>query len=276
MQDADRFSRPFRITERLRATGHLLLLLAISAWPAGWAAAQQAAYSPADVQDGERLFMASCANCHGPDGDMVPGVDLGHGQLRRASSDADLIEIIRRGIPGTAMPPGNYSNTAATQIVSYLRSVAASHQASVVRGDPGRGRELFEGKGQCLTCHTVNGKGSRLGPDISDIGRVRRTADLEKALVDPPSIVRPQNRSVRIVTRDGVTVTGRLLNHDMLTVQLLDSHEQLRSFAKAGLREITIVQTTPKTSYRGRLTAEEIADLVGYLATLKGAGAGNP
>jgi putative heme-binding domain-containing protein len=240
------------------------------------AAAQQSAYSPADVQDGERLFMSSCTNCHGPDGDMVPGVDLGHGRFRRASSDGDLIEIIRRGIPGTAMPPGNYSNTAATQIVSYLRSMAASSEAAVVRGDPRHGRELFEGKGQCLTCHTVNGRGSRLGPDISDIGRIRRTADLEKALVDPPQTVRPQNRSVRLVTRDGATITGRLLNHDMLTVQLLDSQEHLRSFAKTGLREITIVQTTPKTSYRGKLTADEIADLVGYLATLKGAGATNP
>ena len=48
-------------------------------------AAQAPAYSPSDAQDGERLFMNSCANCHGPDGDAVPSVDLEHGQFRQAS-----------------------------------------------------------------------------------------------------------------------------------------------------------------------------------------------
>ncbi len=255
----------------LRASGLVYLMILAAAR----VAAQQPAYSPADAQDGERLFMNSCANCHGPDGDVVAGVDLEHGQFRRASSDAQLIDIIRRGIPGTAMPPGNYSNTAATQIVAFLRTQAMSNQAHVVRGDAQRGRELFEGKGQCLTCHSVNGKGPRLGIDLSDVGRIRRTAELEKALLDPAPTVRPQNRTVRVVTRDGTTVTGRLLNHDMLTVQLLDSREQLRSFPKSGLREFTVIEKSPKTSYRGKLTADEIADLVGYLATLKSAGGAN-
>ncbi len=239
------------------------------------AAAQTPAYSPADAQDGERLFMNACANCHGPDGDVVPGVDLEHGQFRRASSDAQLIEIIRRGIPGTAMPPGNYSNTAATQIVAFLRTQAASTQATVARGEARRGQDLFDGKGQCLTCHTVNGKGSRVGVDLSDVGRIRRTADLEKALVDPAPTVHPQNRTVRIVTPEGSKVTGRLLNHDMLTVQVLDSHEQLRSFNTSSLREFVVVDKSPMTSYRGRLTAGEIADLVAFLVTLKGTGAAN-
>ena len=245
-------------------------------WLVAAVAAGQRLLSPADIEDGQRLFMNACANCHGPDGDAVPGVDLGHGQFRRASSDADLTSIIRGGIPGTAMPPGNYSNTQATQIVSYLRSIATSAQATVVRGDPERGRALFEGKGQCLTCHGVNGRGSRLGPDISEIGRVRRTADLEKALVQPAATVRPQNRSVRVVTGDGATITGRLLNHDTFTLQLLDSTERLRSFTKSSLREITVIPASPKTSYRGRLSNEEIADLVGYLATLKGSGTVTP
>ena len=251
------------------------ILVAAVALSAGRAAAQSPVYSPADAQDGERLFMNSCANCHGPDGDVVAGIDLGHGQYRRASSDAELIDIIRRGIPGTAMPPGNYSNTAATQIVAFLRTLAASKQAIVARGDVTRGRELFEGKGQCLTCHSVNGKGPRLGIDISDVGRMRRTVDLEKALLDPTPVVRPQNRTVRLVTRDGVVVTGRLLNHDMMSVQVLDSHEQLRSFSKSGLREFTVIEKSPKTSYRGKLTSAEVADLVGYLATLKGIGVAN-
>lgn len=239
-------------------------------------AAPQTPYAPADVEDGERLFMNSCANCHGPDGDAVAGVDLGHGQFRRAASDADLAGIIRGGIAGTAMPPGNYSATQAAQIVAYLRSMATATQATLAGGDPERGRALFEGKGECLTCHGVNGKGSQTGPDLTEVGRVRRTADLERALVEPPQIVRPQNRSVRVVTRNGAEVAGRLLNHDTFTVQLIDSNERLRSFSKSDLREITFVQTSPKKSYRGRLTEQEMADVVAYLTTLKGQKAVTP
>jgi putative heme-binding domain-containing protein len=240
------------------------------------ALAQQPVVPPADVEDGQRLYLGACTNCHGPDGDAVPGVNLGRGQFRRASSDAELADIIRRGIPGTAMPPGNYSARQASLIVAYLRSMATTDSKATATGDPIRGKALFEGRGECRTCHQVQGHGSRLGPDLTDIGRLRRVSELEQALVDPPSEVRPQNRTARVVTRDGATITGRLLHHDTFTLLLLDSQEQLRTFDKSDLREITIIKSNPKTSYRGRFTPQELADIVGYLMTLKGARASRP
>jgi putative heme-binding domain-containing protein len=248
--------------------GRVLLVALILVWPSALHA-QQAPPS-LDAQDGQRLYFNSCTNCHGPEGTSVQGVDLGHGQFRRASSDAELVEIVRRGIPGTAMPPGNYSNTQATQIVAYLRWMANAPGKPVATGDAARGRALFEGKGQCLTCHQVQGRGSRLGPDLTEIGRLRRVAELERALLEPGGDVLPQNRTVRAVTRDGMRVTGRLLNHDTFTLLMLDSNEQLRSFAKADLREFAILKTSMKTSYRGTLTAQEISDLLGYLVSLRG------
>ena len=224
-----------------------------------------------DAQDGQRLYLGACTNCHGPDGTSVPGVDLAHGRFRRATSDDEIVEIIRRGIPGTAMPPGNYSTTQAARIVAYLRFLAASGQTTTATGDPARGRALFEGKGQCLSCHQVRGNGSQLGPDLSDVGRLRRAAELERALVDPAKEVLPQNRMVNVVTRDGTRMTGRLLHHDTFTVLLLDANEQLRTFSKSDLRDVAILKTSSKTSYRGKLTPQEIADVVGYLVSLKGA-----
>ena len=78
----------------------------------------------------------------------------------------------------------------------------------------------------------MNGVGWRLGPDLSGIGQVRRAAELEQSVLEPDAEVLPTNRFYRVVTRGGATVTGRLLNHDTFTVQLLDSTEQLRSFRK--------------------------------------------
>jgi cytochrome c oxidase cbb3-type subunit III len=266
-EDAMRMPRP-----RLA----MAILVAAGLWGSPLAA-QPRPQAAADVEDGQRLFVGSCANCHGPDGDGVPGVELARGQFRRASSDSELVDIIRRGLPGTAMPPGNYSNTQATQIVAYLRSLAVSTaQKSTVAGDALRGQTLFAGKGQCLTCHAVNGSGSRLGPDLSDVGQLRRVSDLERALLEPGGDVRPQNRTVRAVTRDGTIITGRLLNHDTFTLLMLDSKEQLRALSKANLREMTFIKTSSKTSYRDKLSSQEIADLVSYLTSLKGVKAVTP
>ena len=38
----------------------------------------QHSYTPADIAEGGRLFRANCVLCHGPEGDQVPGIDLGH------------------------------------------------------------------------------------------------------------------------------------------------------------------------------------------------------
>jgi putative heme-binding domain-containing protein len=180
------------------------------------------------------------------------------------------VQIIRSGIAGTAMPPSSFTAAEAATIVAYLRSLETASRNASVPGDAARGRTVFEGKGACTTCHRVQGSGSRLGPDLSDIGLLRLAADLERSIVDPNAEIEPQNRMFRVVMRDGQTITGRLLNHDTFTVQIIDAKEQLRSFAKASLRDFAFIDTSPMPSYRGKLTAEELTDLVRYLVSLKG------
>jgi putative heme-binding domain-containing protein len=224
----------------------------------------------ADIEDGGRVFRDACANCHGPDGDEVAGVDLGRGQFRRATSDEDLIRIVRNGIPGTPMPASNFSEQQAARVVAYLRSLAASRRSGSAAGDAARGRAIFEGKGGCTNCHRVNGSGSRVGPDLSSVGQLRRASELEASLLDPDAEIQASNRSYRVVTRDGTTVTGRLLNLDTFTVQLLDSNERLRSFVKSDLREHGFVDKSPMPPYREKLDRQELADVVSYLVSLKG------
>jgi putative heme-binding domain-containing protein len=228
-------------------------------------------YTPGDVQDGQRLFGGSCALCHGPEGDAVPGVDLGHGKFKRASSDDDLVRIIQKGIPGTAMPPNNFNDFQAGTIVAYLRSMASSVAASAsVPGDASRGKTIFEGKGQCMNCHRVKGKGSRLGPELTDIGANRRAVQLEESILDPDAEILPQNRFIRVVAKDGAATTGRLLNQDAYTIQLLDSRERLLTFQKSNLNEYAFVEKSPMPSYKGKLSTQELADVVTYLMSLKG------
>ncbi len=245
----------------------LTATVVVFALAAGSASAQHE--TAFDIEDGSRAFRNSCQGCHGPDGDEIAGVDLGRGQFKRASTDADLVRIIRNGIPGTPMPPVNMSEAQAVRIVAYLRSVAASKRSASAVGDAARGKTLFDGKGRCSTCHRVDGTGGRLGPELSRIGQVRRAAELEQSVLDPGAEVLPTSRFYRVVTRGGQTITGRLLNHDTFTVQLLDSAEQLRSFEKADLREQGFV-ASPMPSGKGTLSAAEVTDVVAYLVSLKG------
>jgi cytochrome c oxidase cbb3-type subunit III len=235
----------------------------------GQASAQHA--TAFDVEDGARVYASICANCHGPDGNLIAGIDLGRGEFRRAYTDGELAGIIANGIPNTAMPPSaNLDEDQVARLVAFLRANAEPRPAAVRAGDAARGKALFEGKGECTDCHRVGGNGSRTGPDLSRIGRLRRAVDLEQSLLEPDAEVQANNRSYRVVTPDGAEVTGRLLNHDTYTVQLLDSEEQLRSFPKAELRAYGF-DATPMPSYRKKLSEQQIADLVSYLISLQGA-----
>jgi putative heme-binding domain-containing protein len=233
------------------------------------AAFAQQGYSPADVQSGKQLYGVNCSNCHGPNGDFVSGVDLGHGNFRRASSDNELVAIMVQGIPGTPMPPANLSDPQAHQIVAYLRSLAAAGTTGGNQADLAHGKPLFESKG-CLNCHRVQDHGSRVGPDLTNVGALRKPADIERSIVDPNAEILPENRYVRAVTRDGATITGRILNEDTYSLQLIDSKEKLVSLQKADLRQFEFLKNSPMPSFRDKLSRDELSDLVGYLASLKG------
>jgi len=168
------------------------------------------------------------------------------------------------------MPATNFSEEQARRVVAYLRSMATSGRQAEPPGDAGRGRVIFAGKGGCASCHRVNGSGSRLGPDLSAVGQLRRSLELKRSLLEPDAEILGNNRFYRVVTGEGIEVTGRLLNLDTFSVQILDTRERLRSFAKADLREYAFIDKSPMPSYQGKLTEQELADLVSYLASLKG------
>jgi putative heme-binding domain-containing protein len=223
----------------------------------------------ADVFSGEQAFQNSCANCHGRAGNQIANVDLSRGVFRKPYSDIELTDIVMKGIAGTPMPATpSMSLEQAGQIVAFLRSRSLAKDVGA-GGDASRGKTIFAGKGQCSACHRVNGEGSRLGPDLSRIGLLRTPAQVAASLLDPDNEVQPNNRSYSVVTRDGRRFSGRLLNHDAYTVQLLDASEQLRSFMRAELRSEAFTPS-PMPSVRTMLNDPEVADLVQYLASLRG------
>jgi mono/diheme cytochrome c family protein/small nuclear ribonucleoprotein (snRNP)-like protein len=253
----------------------------------------QHAYTPDEIADGGRLFQSNCTGCHGTGGDLVPGVALMSGKFRRATSDDEVVAIVRKGVPGTAMQAFNFTDQQAGTIVAYLKSFSAAPPPSAnapALGDAARGKQIFEGKGNCQSCHRVGESGSRVGPDLSTAGLPRPpltrfvgfvgtpppaptpaaiVAQLQRDLLDPDAEISPANRTFRAVLKDGSTVSGRLLNLDPFNVQLFDSKERLVTLQRAELREFGPVKSQ-MPSYRDKLSSQELSDLLAYLFSLKG------
>jgi len=246
------------------------VVIALGAPVSAQAPPQTGQYDRAQVAAGAILY-GQCVACHGPNGDQIPNVDLRRGQFPTVVSDADLVRVLATGKPASGMPSFPMLRTdEVTALIAYVRSGFDAMGAAMKIGDPARGEALFSGKGGCATCHRVNGKGPYVATDLSEIGLIRKPTSLDRALVDPVASIIPANRTVRAVTRDGRTIRGRRLNEDYYTVQLIDEQSRLISLIKADLRSFEVIQASSMPSYATTLTADERADVIGYLLSLKG------
>jgi putative heme-binding domain-containing protein len=200
-------------------------------------------YTSAAIEAGSRVYVQQCALCHGPQGSTVDGIDLRLGEFRNASSDDDLRNVISAGAAQGRMPAFDLRPEELDGVIAYIRAGFDPEGVAVRVGDTVRGQSLFEGEGACADCHRVGGNGPRTAPDLTEIGAIRTPAALQRALLDPGSALLPINRPVRIVTRDEEVITGRRLNEDTYTVQLIDSEERLRSLVKADLVRYELSET---------------------------------
>jgi putative heme-binding domain-containing protein len=212
-----------------------------------------------------------CSACHGLE-------IITKTRLDKPGWEGLVDDMVSRGAQGTrddlqkvvTYLSTNFGKPHATQPVAPATQgpATASDAPPASSEDVLRGRSLVVGN-RCLTCHRIADQGSRVGPDLTAIGANRSAEDLQNSLTKPDAEVLPENRYARVVTRDGGTVTGRLLNQDGFSVQIIDSGEQLRSFLRTDLREYKIIEKGLMPSYAGDLSASEIADVVKYLSSLK-------
>lgn len=262
----------FSTSYSLLVPGSLASILALFLLLAGSLSSAQElgdhTYSTEAIERGSRIYSRECALCHGPQGDIVDGVNLRAGIFKNVRSDDDIRRVVTQGAGQGLMPGFGLSANELDGIIAYIRAGFDPEGVAVRIGDPIRGQELFLGEGQCADCHRVNGNGPRTAPDLSEIGAIRTPASLQRNLLDPAAAILPINRPIRIVTREEETVIGRRLNEDTYTVQVIDSNERLRSFIKSDLVSYEISMQPSKAPTT--LSSDEVADVVGYLLTLRG------
>ncbi|HVS89717.1 MAG TPA: c-type cytochrome [Candidatus Acidoferrum sp.] len=236
---------------------------------------------------GEFQFRINCAFCHGLSGrGGGRGPDLTRARKRHGNADADLFRTISQGVPGTAMPAGTnggigvgMTDEEIWQVITYLRSVQVKAPEKPV-GDAAHGKELFYGSARCGTCHMVEGKGGRLGPDLTVAGSVRSADSLVESVRNPSRRLAqgikeaakefPQEyETVTVTTPDGKKITGVTMNEDNFSLQMMDADEKIHLFEKDKLKSFEKSRESLMPPYDAKMLSDkDLNDLVAYLLSV--------
>lgn len=280
-----------RRLQSARTPGYELLLgivvITLAALPATLLAQNPATFespipamSPADLDLGQSLFETHCARCHGMLGEGGEGANLTRSRLTYAPDDMSLFGVISQGIPGTGMPSTSIPRPADIwRLAAYVQSLGRL-AVEAMPGDPVAGKLIYASKGNCASCHILNGVGRGVGPELSEVG-LRRNIDYLQRAVMAPDAEQPKitNRfrgtlnsflTVRIVSERG-TYEGMRINENEFSVQMRDLEGNIYSFDKAKL--ISYEKDFGHSlmpGYGAALNNTEVNDLVSYLMSLKG------
>lgn len=259
----------------------------VIAFTAGAWAQNPFANDPKAAKAGEYEFRINCALCHGLGArGGGRGPDLTRPVKKHTHSDADMFQVISNGIAGTAMPANgtNGQGVGMTdeeiwQIVAYIRSQEVKAPATSL-GDAAHGKALFYDDANCSMCHMVNGRGGRLGPDLSAVGTSRTHAALVESVRDPSRRLAwglteatkefPQEyETVTVVTGDGKKIKGVTLNEDSFTVQVMDSGERIHLLEKDKLKSFQKSRESMMPKYTtDTLSDKELEDVLAFLASV--------
>ena len=132
------------------------------------------------------------------------------------------------------------------------------------------GKAIFEGKGDCIRCHSIEERGGSLGPDLGEIGLKRTSDSLRLSITDPDAEILREYLTVVVTSKQGQRIEGICLNEDDLSIQLRDPQGNPRSFLKANLADVHREQRSLMPSFASKLSARELDSLVEYLRSLRG------
>jgi cytochrome c oxidase cbb3-type subunit 3 len=222
------------------------------------------ARNPVAVAAGRATFLERCAVCHGQDAAGGQAANLLRARAVIQGTDEALFELIRTGLPGTAMPPQtDLTEDGVWQLVSYLHSAARPGEQPPVEGDAEAGARLFTEKG-CINCHIVDGKGGFWGPGLDTIASRKKTADIRVDILEPNAEVDEGFRRVSIQTKAGRTVEGLLKNEDTASLQVLRKDGSFALLNRTDVSSMDKLEGSPMPAAKN-LTEAEMMNLLAFL-----------
>jgi putative heme-binding domain-containing protein len=238
---------------------------------------------PQAIEQGREIYNKSCTVCHGLDGgagEIGPALGL-EGRRYSLQSPSQIFGAIKNGIPATGMPPTPHlSDEEVWKVTAYIQALRGTAIDAPAQGNVALGEQIFWGKGECGACHMIRGKGGIVGPELTTIADIRKTASIVDALTNPlyrvqgdggaiPRKLEPPNtyQAVRVTTPDGKVIRGVLKNEDSVSLQVLGIEDnRLHLLERARVKDVSYERTSlmPR-DYKSRLTPQEFQDLLAFL-----------
>ncbi|MBI4662751.1 MAG: ThuA domain-containing protein [Verrucomicrobia bacterium] len=163
--------------------------------------------------------------------------------------------IIARRAERLAAPVGGIS-AEREEVVKKLLPLARE------KGDSARGREVYAAN--CAVCHTFDGQGGKVGPELTGIS-VRDRTDILLEILDPNRSVEANYRLWNVTSKDGETLSGRLEVETQTTVELLDTTAQKHIIQRKDIATMSGSQLSIMPTGFEALPSDDLKALLEYL-----------
>src|SRR5437588_6983969 len=253
---------------------------------------------PQFIAEGAKLFAPVCGNayCHG-----AGGKGGGAPRLRgRGLEPAYLFKTISNGISGTAMLgfKSEFSDVQIWKIVAFIisgpstspaiavegttldkatvaTSKSAGSEVSSMIGNAEAGKALFFDSSQsksCHLCHSLQGEGTPIGPDLSKLSNETPKELLQKIVLSR-QITDPKFATLNITLRSGDKIVGVKKEEDSDSMRVYDTTELpavLRTVRKPEILKLeTSNESVMPKDYASIYSMKQFLDLITFLKAPK-------
>lgn len=212
-----------------------------------------------------------------------------------ANPGAYIVKGFKNEMPLVYQPPISLTPDEIKAVISYLQSqggevdIAAIKLPAAVKaasageatapwkpylaGDRQEGERLFydlESNAGCAKCHTVNGKGGKVGPELTSVSGTRTPPFIVQSILDPSAEIASGFEPMLVITKDGRYISGVLQKEDPTAIVLADSNANVITIPQADVGQKAPQKTSIMPgNFAEILTTKELHDILAYLMTLK-------
>lgn len=139
----------------------------------------------------------------------------------------------------------------------------------MAKGDAARGERVFRRTdASCYLCHSIDGAGGWLAPDLSSIGASSPTDYLINSVLDPNKDIKDGYDGLTVVTKSGDVYSGIKVGQDATHLILKDNAHREIPIPLADIKAQKSIGSLMPNGLADTLTHEEFLDLIRFLSEL--------
>ncbi|HEY2148480.1 MAG TPA: PVC-type heme-binding CxxCH protein [Pirellulales bacterium] len=138
------------------------------------------------------------------------------------------------------------------------------------RGNVEHGKVVFNTTGTCAKCHTIDGVGKDVGPNLSEIGGKFHKDALYESILFPSAAIAHNYETHRIELQNGNVVQGIIVSETPDSLTLKTAEAILQTYKKSEIADNTEIKVSLMPADLQKLmTPDDLVDVVEYLTTCK-------